>query len=115
MSTPNGNNKLMTMTNRRWSFVTTYPTYWGIIQQLVRKAGDCFHFLDIGNCGNDIQIIGLLQKIDKMVAGNRGGHFMVEKGGFHELGEKMRRIKKRAEERITEVQSQRSRLRSQIG
>ncbi|XP_062324349.1 GTPase IMAP family member 8-like [Osmerus eperlanus] len=85
-----------------------------VIQQLVRKAGGRCHFLDIGNRGDGTQIIGLLEKIDKMVAGNRGGHYMVEKGGFYKLGEKMRCIKKRAEERISEVQSQRSRLRSQI-
>lgn len=58
------------------------------LKWIVDKCGNRYHVLNNHNRGDNIQVTELLEKIEEMVAGNRGCHFEMDKMKSQDLNEK---------------------------
>ena len=62
-----------------------------------------------------MQVTQLMEKIEEMVAGNRGRHYEMERQRREILEEKRRREEERVKERMMKVKIERESLRSPMG
>ncbi|XP_076127006.1 uncharacterized protein LOC143106561 [Alosa pseudoharengus] len=84
------------------------------LQWVVEKCGNRYHVVD-NKKSDGGQVTELLEKIEEMVAGNRGHQFGFDAEMCKALQEKKREEERRAEERKMKVQKQRETLRSAAG
>lgn len=66
------------------------------LQWLIEKCGNRHHELDTKNWGDGSQVTELLKKIHKMVEGNRGGHYEINRETLQNVEEKKREQEKGA-------------------
>lgn len=80
------------------------------LRRLVEKCDNRFQVF-VNKNGSDVQITKLLEKIEKMVEGNRGHRFEPDLKNFRELEGERREVERRSRERRTKVSKQREDLR----
>ncbi|KAL0174852.1 hypothetical protein M9458_030820, partial [Cirrhinus mrigala] len=76
------------------------------LQWLIQKCGKRYHELNTKNWGDGSQVTELLKKIQKMVEGNKGGHYEINRDSLQQVEEKKREQQKRANERRKKMQQQ---------
>ncbi|XP_062399827.1 GTPase IMAP family member 8-like [Sardina pilchardus] len=84
------------------------------LKWVVEKCGNRYHVVD-NEKSDGGQVTELLQKIEEMVAGNRGHPFYFDRNISTNLQEKKKEEERRAEERKMKVHKQRQTLRSSAG
>ncbi|KAJ8253726.1 hypothetical protein COCON_G00203380 [Conger conger] len=81
------------------------------LQMLIEKCGSRYHVLSNKNSSEVSQDSELLEMIEKMVAGNGGCHFQMEREFLKDIEEKKRITEERAKQRVRKVWKDRETLR----
>ncbi|XP_030641285.1 uncharacterized protein LOC115821620 [Chanos chanos] len=84
------------------------------LKWLLKKCGNRHHVLN-NSIQNSTQVIELLQKIEGMVAGNKGCHLDMDRRRLQEVEERRRAQRESWEKTLMNVQKQRVELKSQGG
>ncbi|XP_063050529.1 GTPase IMAP family member 8-like [Engraulis encrasicolus] len=86
------------------------------VRWLVERCGNRYHHLKIRNPGDSSsQVSQLLEKVEEMVVGNGGRHFVMAPQRVWEIEERRRREENGAREMLKKVQTQRDTLREKLG
>ncbi|XP_036374531.1 GTPase IMAP family member 8-like [Megalops cyprinoides] len=81
------------------------------LQELVEKCGNRYHTLTNKNRGEQsTEVKELLQKIEEMVAGNRGCHYEVDETILQTIEQKRKEVEEKAKQRLKRMKEQRERL-----
>ena len=115
------------LSQRVWSHTIVLFTYGDrlgdrSIEQLIEAGGEDLRWL-LDKCGNryhvfnnekrdDTQVTQLLEKIDQMVSGNRGGHLEVDGDVAEKLSERKRNIEEHGLTLMTKTHRQRAALKA---
>ncbi|XP_035253131.1 GTPase IMAP family member 8-like [Anguilla anguilla] len=81
------------------------------LQWVIKKCGNRYHVLSSKKRSEVSQVSELLEMIEKMVAGNGGRHFHIERKVLQDMEEKRRSTEKRANRRVRHVLEHRETLR----
>ncbi|XP_076123319.1 GTPase IMAP family member 8-like [Alosa pseudoharengus] len=82
------------------------------IRYLVEKCGNRYHVLNNEDKSDITQITELMEKMEEIIAGNRGRHYEVDRKRLEEVKEKREKEEERATERLMKVEKQRQHLQS---
>ncbi|XP_026082732.1 GTPase IMAP family member 8-like isoform X1 [Carassius auratus] len=82
------------------------------VQWLIEKCGKRYHELNTKNWGDGSQVTELLKKIQKMVEGNRGRHYEINREILQKVEEKRREQNKKATERRMKIQQLKDKTRT---
>ncbi|XP_064198084.1 uncharacterized protein LOC135258548 [Anguilla rostrata] len=84
------------------------------LQWVIEKCGNRYHVLSSKNSSEVSQVSELLEMIEKMVVGNGGCHFHMERKVLQDMEEKSRITEERANQRVRKVREHRETLRDPL-
>ncbi|KAG7488461.1 hypothetical protein MATL_G00032850 [Megalops atlanticus] len=109
---------MILFTKADWLRTTSIEEYIELegqaLQWLVGKCGNRYHALDNRNKADGTQVTELLQKIEEMVAGNRGSHYEVDETVLRTIDEKRKETEERARQRREKKKEQREKLQDDL-
>lgn len=82
-----------------------------VLRRIVEKCGRRSHILNNNNNGSRVQVIALLQKVEKMVAANGGKLFELDAAVAQDVERRLEDVNERVKERESRVKAERDALR----